>query len=140
MLAYCGRPAVSRILVLAALILVACTSVPDQVSSRPSLPPCGNGDIYAPPAQGPDVREEESIAALECFAEANLNGEAAELEYVSLDAEGRENQAILQTHQDRSVDFFRESETGWQISVGCGTFRIDPPGIPVVDDCTSSNG
>lgn len=123
------------VLVALSMTLTACSQVPQEVKSRDRLPACTREDVYAPPQQGPEDREDDSIEAFECFAEANSALEPAEIEFTLLGTEGERYQAILQTTSDGTVNYFRELDSGWELATGCTSFEFLEPGIPMVSNC-----
>ncbi len=123
------------VLVALSMTLTACSQVPLEVKSRDRLSACTREDVYAPPQQGPEVSEDDSIEAFECFAEANFAREPAEIEFTLLGTEGERYQAILQTTSEGTVNYFRELDSGWELATGCKRFEFLEPGIPMVSDC-----
>lgn len=121
-----------------AILLAACRSAPPVVESRPDLPDCAEGqEVYLPVRQGPDVAEEPSQRAINCFLAETALGEEAELEFILLGTEGEEYRSILQTFEDGTVDYFRENDWGWEIYLRCKELTVEVPEIPEVGGCDS---
>jgi hypothetical protein len=126
---------------LAVLVLGACTAVPDAVSERPSLPSCApDEEIFFPPGQGPGPGDdaEAALRAIDCLTSAWESGQEAELEFTLMGTEGQEYRAIIQVLGVSSVDYFRESDGGWEFYAGCSNISFPEPGIPEPIKCEST--
>jgi len=111
------------------LLTVACSasSVPDAATSRPDLPRClEQAQVYLPVTQGPEEGRETTQHALDCFWSDVVAGQPVELEFTLLGTEGEEYQAVIQHLEDGTVNYFRETDGGWVISIGCS----DLVGVP----------
>lgn len=122
----------------AILVLGGCTAIPKAVSERPSVPLCApNEEIFLPPGQSPDGDAEAAVLAMDCVTSASKSGEAAELDFTLMGTEGEENRAIIQVREDSLVDYFRQSDSGWEIYLGCSEISFPDPGIPEPIKCDS---
>lgn len=126
---------------IAAFLVVSCSgAAPEVVESRPEVPSCApNGEVYIPILQGPAESESHSADAIECLLTSAENGDPAELEFTLVGTEGEEYRSILQTLEDGTVNYFRESDWGWELYLGCPEFSMPDPGIPQVSGCESTD-
>ncbi len=122
----------------AVMILGGCAGIPETVSTRPTTPVCDeNADVFLPPRQAPEISQQISLQALDCFTSSLDTGRQAELDFTLLGTEGERYQAILQALGDGTVNYFRESDRGWELHLRCSRFFLSAPLIPKVDGCDS---
>ncbi len=125
---------------VAALVVGSCTPVPDTVSERPDLPSCSpNEKIFLPPGQGPGPDDDAGAAslAIECLTSAWKSGDAAELNFTLMGAEGQQYRAIIQVLDDSTVNYFHELDRGWATYEGCWNISFPEPGIPDPIKCAA---
>ena len=124
---------------LASAALSACSSVPDVVTNRDKLPECTTDEVYAPPQQGPSNATDASTQAFDCFVQANDALQPVELAFTLLGTEGERYQAILQTTDAGTINYYREIDDGWEIYENCIQFEIISPGVPTVSQCENTD-
>lgn len=119
-------------------LLVGCAGLPDSVADRPTVPICAEDEnIFLPPGQGPGPGDDAEAArkAIDCVLSAAEAGKLAELDFTLMGAEGERYRAIIQVLGTSNIDFFRESDFGWEIYEGCREISFPEPGIPEPIEC-----
>lgn len=127
-------------LVLTFVFLVAgCAGLPESVADRPSVPVCAEDEeIFLPPGQGPGDDAEAAQTAIDCIMSAAEAGDPAELDFTLMGAEGQRYRAIIQVLGTSNIDYFRESDFGWEIYEDCQEISFPEPGIPEPIECEAT--
>lgn len=113
-----------------------CTGLPDSVADRPTLPVCAQDEnIFLPPGQGPGDDAEAAQMAIDCVMSASEAGKLVELDFTLMGTEGERYHAIVQVLGKSKIDYFRESDFGWEIYENCWGISFPEPGIPEPIKC-----